>query len=111
MVMSVTPMVCITLAFWLGRSGLIASGGCCADTYGAAQVNANRIAKVKRENRFKEIMLALLIVEFGALSNAAEVNGKYGSDARPRGRAETHSPPSAATADSPQGHRERVMLG
>src|SRR5712691_12858144 len=76
MVMSVTPTVCITLAFWLGRIGLIASGGCCADTYGAAQVNANRIAKVKKESLFSENMLALLIVEFGALSNAAEVNGK-----------------------------------
>src|SRR5438552_4156165 len=70
MVTSVTPMVCITLAFWLGRSGLICSGGCCADTYGTAHVRANRIAKVKRKNRFREIMVALLVVEFAALCNA-----------------------------------------
>src|SRR5260370_41785139 len=60
MVISVTPMVCITLAFWLGRIGLTCSGGCCADANGAAQISANRIAKVKRENRFREIMVVLL---------------------------------------------------
>src|SRR5258707_4471002 len=60
MLISVTPMVCITLAFWLGRIGLMANGGCCASAYGAAQMTANRIAKVKRENRFREIMVVLL---------------------------------------------------
>src|SRR6266849_5734085 len=76
MVISVTPMVCITLAFWLGRIGLIASGGCCASASGAAQMTANRIAKVKRESRFREIIVALLVVEFGALCIAPVVNGK-----------------------------------
>src|SRR5260370_3719018 len=76
MVISVTPMVCITLAFWLGRIGLIASGGCCASASGAAQMTANRIAKVKRESRFREIIVALLVVEFGALCIAPMVNGK-----------------------------------
>src|SRR6184192_1938322 len=75
MVMSVTPMVCITLAFWLGRSGLICTCGCCAKTKGAAQIAANRIAKAKSENRFMEIMV-LLLFGFGALCNAREVNGK-----------------------------------
>src|SRR5258708_32455969 len=60
MVISVTPMVCITLAFWLGRIGLTCSGGCCADANGAAQISANRIAKVKRQNRFREIIVVLL---------------------------------------------------
>lgn len=74
--MSVTPIVCITLAFWLGLIGLIASGACCADAYGAAHVSASRIAKVKKKTRFREIMVALLVVEFGALSNATAVNSK-----------------------------------
>src|SRR5437763_15699720 len=76
MVMSVTPIVCITLAFWLGRIGLICSGGCCASAYGTAQTSANRIAKVKRENCFREIMVALLVVEFGALCIAPRPIGK-----------------------------------
>src|SRR2546423_13240610 len=75
MVMSVTPMVCITLAFWLGRSGLICTCACCADTKGAAQIAANRIAKAKSENLFMEIIV-LLLFGFGALCNAKEVNGK-----------------------------------
>src|SRR5437660_12747369 len=75
MVMSVTPMVCITLAFWLGRSGLICTCGCCADTKGEAQIAANKIAKAKSENRFMEIMV-LLLFGFGALCNAKEVDGK-----------------------------------
>jgi hypothetical protein len=58
MVMSVTPMVCITLAFWLGRIGLTASGGCCADVNGAAQIAANRIAKEKSESRTREIIVS-----------------------------------------------------
>src|SRR5712692_2387843 len=76
MVISVTPMVCITLAFWLGRIGLIASGGCCASASGAAQMTANRIAKVKREGRFREIIVALLVVEFGALCIAPRLISK-----------------------------------
>src|SRR5260370_29049581 len=76
MVMSVTPMVCITLAFWLGRIGLIASGGCCASASGATQMTATRIAKVKRESRFREIIVALLVVEFGALCIAPPCIGK-----------------------------------
>src|SRR6266404_8121598 len=76
MVISVTPMVCITLAFWLGRIGLIASGGCCASASGAAQMTANRIAKVKRESRFREIIVALLVVEFGALCIALRLVSK-----------------------------------
>jgi hypothetical protein len=35
-----------------------------------------RAAKLKRESRFKEIMLALLFEEFGALCNAASFNSK-----------------------------------
>src|SRR5216684_3374932 len=76
MVMSVTPMVCITLAFWLGRIGLIASGGCWAIAYGAAHITVNRIAKVKSESRFREIIVALLVVEFGALCIAPPCIGK-----------------------------------
>jgi len=72
----VTPTVCITLAFWLGRMGLICNGGCCALTYGAAQIEMSPIAKVKRESRFREIMLALLVKEFGALCNAHHPVGK-----------------------------------
>src|SRR6266568_6451546 len=63
MVISVTPMVCITLAFWLGRIGLTASGGCCADAYGAAQIAANRIAKEKSESRAREIIVSLLLID------------------------------------------------
>src|SRR5260221_9808674 len=76
MVMSVTPMVCITLAFWLGRIGLICSGGCCADAYGTAQMRTNRIVKVKSESRFREIIVVLLVVEFGALCIAPRHIGK-----------------------------------
>jgi hypothetical protein len=71
MVMSVTPMVCITLAFWLGRIGLTASGGCCADANGAAQIAANRIAKQKSESRISEIIGSVLLIDFEALSIAA----------------------------------------
>src|SRR5438876_2738200 len=78
MVMSVTPIVCITLAFWLGRMGLIASGGCCAKAW-PAHPTPNRITRWKSESRLTEIMVALLVVEFGALSNATNTNGKSSS--------------------------------
>jgi len=39
-------------------------------------VKANRIAIVKKESRFREIMVALLVVEFGALCNAARFKSK-----------------------------------
>jgi hypothetical protein len=39
-------------------------------------MTANRIAKVERESRFREIIVALLVVEFGALCIALAVNGK-----------------------------------
>src|SRR5438132_9132614 len=87
MVMSVTPIVCITLAFWLGRIGLIASGGCCARAW-PAHPTPNRITRWKSESRLREIMfLALLVVEFGALCNEAPVNSKRsgrGSESRYR---------------------------
>jgi hypothetical protein len=54
----------------------MASCCCCADEYGAAQMSANRIANVKRESRFREIMVALLVVEFGALCIAPQYIGK-----------------------------------
>jgi hypothetical protein len=60
-------MVCITLAFWLGRIGLTASGGCCADASGAAQIAANRIAKEKSESRTREIIVSLLLIDFGRI--------------------------------------------
>jgi hypothetical protein len=70
-------MVCVTLAFGLGYIGLTLTGGCCAPTYGAVYVMAKRIAKLKNENRFREIILALLDRRiWRALCNARELNGK-----------------------------------
>src|SRR5260370_25318282 len=97
MVISVTPMVCITLAFWLGRIGLIASGGCCACASGAAQMTANRIAKVKRESRFREIIVALLVVEFGALCIAPRLVSK-GSGALCNKNLQLFTNPAGSTA-------------
>jgi hypothetical protein len=62
-------MVCITLAFWLGR-GKRTGGGCWANTKGAAHAIAKRAARLKRESRFREFIVALLIEEFRALCNA-----------------------------------------
>src|SRR5215831_17900291 len=77
MVMSVTPMVCVTLAFGLGYIGLTLTGGCCDRTYGAAHVTAKRVARLKNENRLCEIIWALLRRRiWPALCNAGEVNGK-----------------------------------
>src|SRR5258706_7179622 len=73
--MSVTPTVCMTLAFWLGRGRRIA-GGCCAVTKGAAHAIAKRAARLKRESRFREFIVALLIEEFSALCNAPQVISK-----------------------------------
>src|SRR5216684_670573 len=101
MVMSVTPMVCITLAFWLGRIGLIASGGCCASASGAAQMTANRIAKVKRESRFREIIVALLVVEFGALCIAPRLISK-GSGALGNKNLQLFTNPAGSTRLAPR---------
>jgi hypothetical protein len=60
--MSVTPTVCITLAFWLGRGSRI-WGACWADTKGAAHALAMNIKKDKKESLFWEIMVALLFEE------------------------------------------------
>src|SRR5215469_13441566 len=77
MVMSVTPMVCVTLALGLGYIGLTLTGGCCDRTYGAANVTAKRVARLKNENRLREIIWALLRRRiWPALCNAGEVNGK-----------------------------------
>src|SRR5882724_2067382 len=56
MLMSVTPMVCVTLALGLGYSGLTLTGDCCARTYGVAHIAAKRIAKLKNENRLRKII-------------------------------------------------------
>src|SRR5215471_1296637 len=77
MVMSVTPMVCITLAFGLGYNCLTLTGACCACTYGATHVAAKRTAKLKEENRVRELILALLDRRiWPALCNAGGVNYK-----------------------------------
>src|SRR5215813_2255679 len=77
MVMSVTPMVCVTLALGLGYIGLTLTFGCCDRTYGAAHVTAKRVARLKNENRLREIIWALLRRRiWPALCNAGEVNGK-----------------------------------
>src|SRR3989442_11082747 len=85
MVMSVTPIVCITLAFWLGRIGLIASGGCCANAW-PAHPTPNKIVRWKSESRLREIMSwHSSFVEFGALCNELLPNGKRsgrGSESR-----------------------------
>src|SRR5882724_3113932 len=80
MVMSVTPMVCVTLALGLGYSDLILTGCCCARTYGAAHVAAKRIAKAKNENRLRKIIFGTPSSENSglALCNAGGVNGKRG---------------------------------
>src|SRR6266852_3545673 len=101
MVISVTPMVCITLAFWLGRIGLIASGGCCASASGAAQMTANRIAKVKRESRFREIIVVLLVVEFGALCIAPPLISK-GSGALGNKNLQLFTNPAGSTRLAPR---------
>src|SRR5438094_4915510 len=75
MVMSVTPTVCMTLAFWLGRIGLIARGGCCAKAC-PAHPAPNRITSLRSESRLREIMVALLVLEFGALCIAPPYIGK-----------------------------------
>jgi len=49
-------MVCVTLAFWLGRGTLI-----CAKT-DAVQHSANRTEKQKTELRLKEVMIFLLVI-------------------------------------------------
>jgi hypothetical protein len=64
MVMSVTPIVCMTLAFWLGRIGFTCSGGCWAATK-VTLPNANSIPSVNIKARL-EIIVALLGSEFGA---------------------------------------------
>src|SRR5262245_13118730 len=77
MVMSVTPTVCVTLAFGLGNIGLTLTGGCWADTHGAAHATAKRMAKLKNENRLSEIILVSLDRRVSrALSNVGEVDGK-----------------------------------
>src|SRR5215207_9270087 len=52
--MSVTPMVCMTLAFWLGRGKLTCAK---AET---AKHNRNSTAKNETEIRFRELMIFLL---------------------------------------------------
>src|SRR5207253_5126960 len=80
MVMSVTPIVCITLAFWLGRSGLIASVGCCANAW-PAHPAPNRITKWKSESRLVQIMVVLLGCRIScALCNAAARSSKQGDE-------------------------------
>jgi hypothetical protein len=58
-VMSVTPILCITLADWLGRGTVI-----CANAE-AAKHNTNNTAKKETELRFRELMIFLLVVGFG----------------------------------------------
>src|SRR2546423_12337829 len=64
----------MTLAFWLGRIGFIASGDCCAAAKRGTQIAMDRIAKLNKESRFMEIMVALLVIEtWRALSNVAQL--------------------------------------
>src|SRR5207253_2316996 len=58
--MSVTPMVCMALAFWLGRGRRTA--GFCADTCSA--IHRTRIIRVKAKvwKRFREIISVSLLV-------------------------------------------------
>jgi hypothetical protein len=60
MVTSVTPILCITLAFWLGRGTRICAN---AET---AEHNTNRTAKIEIELRFTELMIFLLGDGFGS---------------------------------------------
>src|SRR6266567_7185588 len=80
MVMSLTPIVCITLAFWLGRSGLIASVGCWANAW-PAHPAPNRITRWKSESRLVQIMVVLLGCRISrALCNAAARSSKQGGE-------------------------------
>src|SRR5438105_10947776 len=80
MVMSVTPIVCITLAFWLGRSGLIASVGCWAKAW-PAHPAPNRITRWKSESRLVQIMVVLLGCRISrALCNATARSSKQGDE-------------------------------
>src|SRR5438105_2797042 len=75
-VISVTPIVCMTLAFWLGRTGLIASVGCWANAW-PAHPAPNRITRWKIESLLVEIMVALLGCGISrALCNATVARGK-----------------------------------
>jgi hypothetical protein len=55
-VMSVTPSVCITLAFWLGRGVRTCAK---AET---AKHNTNRVAMIETELRFRELIVFLLVM-------------------------------------------------
>jgi hypothetical protein len=54
----VTPILCITLAFWLGRGVVI-----CADPSEAAKHKTQRAAK-RRQLRLWELMVFLLVDGF-----------------------------------------------
>jgi len=85
MVMSVTPMVCITLAFGLGSIGLTLADGCWGQAYVVALVTAKRTAKLKNEKRLREIILALLLRRIcPALCNASGLNGKKRAEMKNR---------------------------
>src|SRR5882672_1188509 len=106
MVMSVTPTVCITLAFWLGRIGLIASGGCCAKAC-PAHPAPNRITSLRSESRLREIMVALLVLEFGALCIAPRLVSKA-SAALGNGNLQLFTKPSCGRAKTGGGERQGV---
>jgi hypothetical protein len=55
----VTPILCITLAFWLGR------GKVTCPNVTTPQLKTNMIAKTETELRFRELMIFLLVVGFG----------------------------------------------
>jgi hypothetical protein len=55
MVTLVTPMVCITLAFWLGL------GTTTCAIAAPTQLNTNKVAKTKSRLRFRELMVSLLV--------------------------------------------------
>src|SRR5262250_2315643 len=59
--MSVTPILCMTLAFWLGRGSVT-----CA-IVATAQLKTNMMAKTETELRFRELMVFLLVDGFGEI--------------------------------------------
>src|SRR5256885_17016277 len=76
MVISVTPIVCMPLAFWLGRTGLIDSVGCWANAC-PAHPAPNRITRWKIESLLVEIMVVLLGCRISrALCNATVAGSK-----------------------------------
>src|SRR2546422_10171839 len=76
-VMSVTPTVCMTLAFWLGRGRR--SGAVCADPYSAVPSTNNKSAKQQVYKCLREFMEFLLVLDFAGIIHPAGLDRKQSS--------------------------------